>query len=197
VTSSADAAHPDPSTQARYQVRLDGGVAGARRISSGADVIVWVDALPSVPPPTAARRDEVLATMPARPAVVSAGLADAPAVAGWILALQEALGRRAYVAVVAAGAVESDGSWRAASEDQLAAGAVVDALAALGLDAASPEAAVACAAYQGLRPAVGHLVTASVSARRLDAAGHGELVARAVAGGPSADVVVHRLHRDA
>jgi hypothetical protein len=197
VTSSADAAHPDPSTQARYQVRLDGGVAGARRISSGADVIVWVDALPSVPPPTAARRDEVLATMPARPAVVSAGLGDAPAVAGWILALQEALGRRAYVAVVAAGAVEADGSWRAASEDQLAAGAVVDALAALGLDAASPEAAVACAAYQGLRPAVGHLVTASVSARRLDAAGHGELVARAVAGGASSDVVVHRLHRDA
>ncbi|RIJ53428.1 hypothetical protein DZF99_14545, partial [Clavibacter phaseoli] len=148
MTSTADAAHPDPSTQARYQVRLDGGVAGARRIAAGADVIVWVDALPSVPPPTAARRDEVLATMPARPAVVSAGLADAPAVADWILALQTALGRRAYVAVVAAGAVEADGSWRACAEDQLAAGAVVDALAALGIDATSPEAAVACAAYQ-------------------------------------------------
>ncbi len=196
MTSSADAAHPDPSTQARYQVRLDGGVAGARRIAAGADVIVWVDALPSVPPPTAARRDEVLATMPARPAVVSAGLADAPAVADWILALQTALGRRAYVAVVAAGTVEADGSWRACAEDQLAAGAVVDALAALGIDATSPEAAVACAAYQQLRPAVGHLVTASVSARRLDAAGHGGLVAAALAAGPD-DVVVHRLHRDA
>ncbi|MBF4618286.1 2-phosphosulfolactate phosphatase [Clavibacter sp. VKM Ac-2873] len=196
MTSSADAAHPDPSTQARYQVRLDGGVAGARRIAAGADVIVWVDALPSVPPPTAARRDEVLATMPARPAVVSAGLADAPAVADWILALQTALGRRAYVAVVAAGAVEADGSWRACAEDQLAAGAVVDALAALGIDATSPEAAVACAAYQQLRPAVGHLVTASVSARRLDAAGHDDRVAEALAAGP-ADVVVHRLHRDA
>ncbi len=196
MTSSADAAHPDPSTQARYQVRLDGGVAGARRIAAGADVIVWVDALPSVPSPTAARRDEVLATMPARPAVVSAGLADAPAVADWILALQTALGRRAYVAVVAAGTVEADGSWRACAEDQLAAGAVVDALAALGIDATSPEAAVACAAYQQLRPAVGHLVTASVSARRLDAAGHGGLVAAALAAGP-VDVVVHRLHRDA
>ncbi|WP_316289750.1 2-phosphosulfolactate phosphatase [Clavibacter michiganensis] len=196
MTSSADAAHPDPSTQARYQVRLDGGVAGARRIAAGADVIVWVDALPSVPPPTAARRDEVLATMPARPAVVSAGLADAPAVADWILALQTALGRRAYVAVVAAGTVEADGSWRACAEDQLAAGAVVDALAALGIDATSPEAAVACAAYQQLRPAGGHLVTASVSARRLDAAGHGGLVAAALAAGP-VDVVVHRLHRDA
>ncbi|MDO4065206.1 2-phosphosulfolactate phosphatase [Clavibacter michiganensis] len=196
MTSSADAAHPDPSTQARYQVRLDGGVAGARRIAAGADVIVWVDALPSVPPPTAARRDEVLATMPARPAVVSAGLADAPAVADWILALQTALGRRAYVAVVAAGTVEADGSWRACAEDQLAAGAVVDALAALGIDATSPEAAVACAAYQQRRPAVGHLVTASVSARRLDAAGHGGLVAAALAAGP-VDVVVHRLHRDA
>ncbi len=196
MTSSADAAHPDPSTQARYQVRLDGGVAGARRIAAGADVIVWVDALPSVPPPTAARRDEVLATMPARPAVVSAGLADAPAVADWILALQTALGRRAYVAVVAAGTVEADGSWRACAEDQLAAGAVVDALAAPGIDATSPEAAVACAAYQQLRPAVGHLVTASVSARRLDAAGHGGLVAAALAAGP-VDVVVHRLHRDA
>ncbi|WP_316310357.1 2-phosphosulfolactate phosphatase [Clavibacter michiganensis] len=196
MTSSADAAHPDPSTQARYQVRLDGGGAGPRRIAAGADVIVWVDALPSVPPPTAARRDEVLATMPARPAVVSAGLADAPAVADWILALQTALGRRAYVAVVAAGTVEADGSWRACAEDQLAAGAVVDALAALGIDATSPEAAVACAAYQQLRPAVGHLVTASVSARRLDAAGHGGLVAAALAAGP-VDVVVHRLHRDA
>ena len=196
MTSTADAAHPDPSTQARYQVRLDGGVAGARRIAAGADVIVWVDALPSVPPPTAARRDEVLATMPARPAVVSAGLVDAPAVADWILALQTALGRRAYVAVVAAGAVEADGSWRACAEDQLAAGAVVDALAALGIDATSPEAAVACAAYQQLRPAVGHLVTASVSARRLDAAGHDGRVAEALAAGP-ADVVVHRLHRDA
>jgi len=196
VTSPADAAHPDPSTQARYQVRLDGGVAGARRIAGGADVIVWVDALPSVPPPTAARRDEVLATMPARPAVVSAGLADGPAVADWILALQTALGRRAYVAVVAAGTVEADGSWRACAEDQLAAGAVVDALAALGIDATSPEAAVACAAYQQLRPAVGHLATASVSARRLDVAGHDALVAEALAAGP-ADVVVHRLHRDA
>ncbi|MBF4631636.1 2-phosphosulfolactate phosphatase [Clavibacter phaseoli] len=196
MTSTADAAHPDPSTQARYQVRLDGGVAGARRIAAGADVIVWVDALPSVPPPTAARRDEVLATMPARPAVVSAGLVDAPAVADWILALQTALGRRAYVAVVAAGAVEADGSWRACAEDQLAAGAVVDALAALGIDATSPEAAVACAAYQQLRPAVGHLVTASVSARRLDASGHDGRVAEALAAGP-ADVVVHRLHRDA
>ncbi len=196
MTSSADAAHPDPSTQARYQVRLDGGVAGARRIAAGADVIVWVDALPSVPPPTAARRDEVLATMPARPAVVSAGLADAPAVADWILALQTALGRRAYVAVVAAGTVEADGSWRACAEDQLAAVAWGDALAALGIDATSPEAAVACAAYQQLRPAVGHLVTASVSARRLDAAGHGGLVAAALAAGP-VDVVVHRLHRDA
>jgi len=196
VTSPADAAHPDPSTQARYQVRLDGGVAGARRIAGGADVIVWVDALPSVPPPTAARRDEVLATMPARPAVVSAGLADGPAVADWILALQTALGRRAYVAVVAAGTVEADGSWRACAEDQLAAGAVVDALAARGIDATSPEAAVACAAYQQLRPAVGHLATASVSARRLDVAGHDALVAEALAAGP-ADVVVHRLHRDA
>jgi hypothetical protein len=196
VTSSADAAHPDPSTQARYQVRLEGGVAGARRIAAGADVIVWVDALPSVPPPTAARREEVLATLPARPAVVSAGLRDAPAVAAWILALQEALGRRAYVAVVAAGAVEADGSWRACAEDQLAAGAVVDALAALGIDATSPEAAVACAAYQQLQPAVGHLLTASVSARRLDAAGHDALVAEALAAGP-ADVVVHRIHRDA
>ena len=196
MTSPADAAHPDPSTQARYQVRLDGGVAGARRIAGGADVIVWVDALPSVPPPTAARRDEVLATMPARPAVVSAGLADGPAVADWILALQTALGRRAYVAVVAAGTVEADGSWRACAEDQLAAGAVVDALAARGIDATSPEAAVACAAYQQLRPAVGHLATASVSARRLDVAGHDALVAEALAAGP-ADVVVHRLHRDA
>jgi len=38
---------------------------------------------------------------------------------------------------------------------------VVDALVALGIDHTSPEAAVACAAFEGLRHAATHLIGAS------------------------------------
>jgi hypothetical protein len=43
----------------------------------------------------------------------------------------------------------------------------VDALAAVGIDYSSPEAAAACAAFTGLRGAVAHLLTASVSGQEL------------------------------
>ncbi|MDQ2689363.1 MAG: phosphosulfolactate phosphohydrolase, partial [Chloroflexota bacterium] len=56
---------------------------------------------------------------------------------------------------------------RFAVEDQLGAGAVIDALAGLGLDHSSPEAAVACEAFRGLRRATRHLLTASGSGREL------------------------------
>jgi 2-phosphosulfolactate phosphatase len=59
---------------------------------------------------------------------------------------------------------DRDGQWRYAVEDQLAAGAVIDRLSELGLDATSTEAAAAEAAYRSLSRAVGHLMTASVSA---------------------------------
>jgi hypothetical protein len=45
------------------------------------------------------------------------------------------------------------------------AGAVIAGLGTFGIDATSPEAAVAEAAYRGLERAVGHLMTASVGGR--------------------------------
>lgn len=134
--------------QQRYQLRFDWGVAGAQAVAADADVLVWIDALDPVPAP--------LDLMPERPAVVETGLPDAVAVAEWILAFQEQRARRTVVALVAAGARRSAGL-RFAVEDLLTAGAVVDALETRGIDAFSPEAAAADAAYRTLRGAAGHL----------------------------------------
>ena len=157
----------DPAAQARYQVRFDIGVPGAARVARAADVLVWADQVvtdgaggPSRAEATVRVPAEALAASPDA-AVVAAALHDANAVAVWILAEQERLGRRAYVAVIAAGRAD-DGF---AADDVLAAGAVVDALVALGIDDTSPEAAVAASAFAGLRRAVAHLATASVSGR--------------------------------
>ncbi|MFC4242462.1 2-phosphosulfolactate phosphatase [Gryllotalpicola reticulitermitis] len=101
--------------------------------------------------------------------VVAANLRNFSAVARWVLAYQQQIGHRVNVAVVAAGERRADDTLRPAVEDQLGAGAVVGALAALGIDACSPEAAVAAGGFDALRRAVGHLLTASVSARELAA----------------------------
>ncbi len=150
----------EPRAQASYQVRFDQGVAGAHRVSGGADVIVWVDVLSDVPSPA-------VPDLPAGPAVLEAGFIDAAAVAAWLLAEQERLGRRLYIAIVAAGG--DDGAF--AADDVLAAGAVVDALVDLGVDDTSPEAAVACGAFTSLRRAVRHLTGASGSGRAAVASG--------------------------
>lgn len=160
-----------PVAQAKYQVRFDQGVEGVRRIGDGVQVVVWVDQTTdaasgpgtdaaSVPQP-------VLDAAPGDAAVLAASLRDAAAAAAWILAEQERLGRRAYLAVVAAG--RADGGF--AADDVLAAGAVIDALIELGIDDTSPEAAVASAAFAGLRRAVAHLATASAGGRAAIAAG--------------------------
>jgi hypothetical protein len=156
------------SEQARYQVRFDFGVAGAHAIGADADVIVWVDAL----------GDSTLdlAALPAGAALITTGLANAVAAADWIMAEQLRLEKRFATAVIAAGA-DRNGQWRYAVEDQLAAGAVIDRLSELGLDATSPEAAAAEAAYRSLSRAVGHLMTASVSAHNgADAPGESRAV---------------------
>ncbi|MFE4467573.1 hypothetical protein ACFRFH_02050 [Leifsonia sp. NPDC056824] len=159
----------DPSTvpaahrQAKYQVRFDWAADGAAAVAADADVVVWVDAIED--------RPVAEAVLPGTGAVVAAGLADAAAVAAWVLAEQVRLGRRAMVALVAAGGTSAGGGTRFAVEDLLAAGAVVDALATLGIDYSSPEAAAACAAFTGLRGAVAHLLTASVSGQERIAAG--------------------------
>lgn len=165
-TTDSDA--PAAYRQAKYQVRFDWAADGARAVAGDADIVIWVDALGNgaiaAPAPD-------LAAVPGQGAVVAAGLTNPSAVAAWALAEQVRLGRRAMIAVVAAGGSTASGSPRFAVEDLLAAGAVIDALAALGIDYSSPEAAAACAAFTGLRGAVAHLLTASVSGQELVAAG--------------------------
>ena len=141
--------------QSRYQVRFDFGVAGAHAVGTDADVIVWVDALGAI--------SADLSSLPTGAAIIATDLANARAAADWVMAEQLRLEKRFATAVIAAGA-EREGEWRYAVEDHLAAGAVIDRLSELGLDATSPEAAAAEAAYRSLARAIGHLMTASVSA---------------------------------
>ncbi|WP_258062781.1 MULTISPECIES: 2-phosphosulfolactate phosphatase [unclassified Rathayibacter] len=159
----APAASVDQST---YQIRFEWG-ARALRVLAPAHVTVLVDALPGGEGPD-------LGGVEGR--VVRAGLADRSAVARWILERQHENGGRTSVNVIALGDVDDSGGARFAMEDQLAAGAVVDALIGLGIDHVSPEAAVACASYEGLRRACAHLLTASESGRLLAAEGRADEV---------------------
>ena len=143
-----------PRSQTSYQVRFEWGTSGAASVAVDADVVAWIDELGSEPVPSDARR---------------VALAEAEEFAQWCLTRQEELGGRFRIAVVAAGATQADGSLRFAVEDLLGSGAVIDALAELGIDHQSPEAAAAAAAYTGLRRATTHLINASVSARELRA----------------------------
>ncbi|PYY64980.1 hypothetical protein DEJ30_05855 [Curtobacterium sp. MCPF17_003] len=169
-------------TQEKYQVRFAWGPGGAARIAHGAHLLVWVDALPATSDAAAQRRAlrNVTAQLPQGPEVVLGHLGNAAVVAERVTGLQAARGDRCVVAIVAAGlhhtAALDDAAEAAgesvdvadapdfAVEDLLAAGAVVDALAEVGIDHTSPEAAAACAAYTGLRRAVRHLVSASEGA---------------------------------
>jgi 2-phosphosulfolactate phosphatase len=101
------------------------------------------------------------------PTVIAGSLRNAAAVADAVLALQERLGDRATVAVIPAGERHASGALRPAVEDLLGAGAIVDALTAVGIDHCSPEAATASSAYYALRRGIGHLVSASATAEEL------------------------------
>ncbi|KRA25611.1 phosphosulfolactate phosphohydrolase [Microbacterium sp. Root61] len=177
-----------PFDQSRYQVRLEWGTEGLARLAP-ADVVVVVDVLRfSTTVTDAAARGEsvpldesahavsingavVAAQAAASGAVVMLGsLRNASAVAEAILAEQQRRGERTSVAVIACGerADRADSTaLRFAVEDQLGAGAVIDALAVRGIDHSSPEAAVACEGFRGLRAAVRHLLTASGSGQEL------------------------------
>jgi hypothetical protein len=175
-----------PRTQQKYQVRFAWGTGGAARTAPGAHLVVWIDVLPA-----RATRDDgarrralraLAAQLPDGPEVVLGHLGNAAAVAERVTRLQDKRGDRCVVAIVAAGRHHPPGDDAAeaageaadvpeapdfAVEDFLAAGAVVDALAEVGIDHTSPEAAAACAAYTGLRRAVKHLVSASEAAAAL------------------------------
>lgn len=177
-----------PFDQSRYQVRLEWGADGLRRLAPS-DIVVVVDVLrfsSTVSREVAAGRsvplDEsahavsingaaIAAAAAEAGATVMAGcLRNASAVASAVLAEQTARAARTSVAVIAAGELtgrEQGAPVRVAVEDQFGAGAVVDALASLGIDHTSPEAAAACEAFRGLRRAVRHLLTASGSGQEL------------------------------
>jgi 2-phosphosulfolactate phosphatase len=166
TSESATANATPPSTaeaQGTFQVRFDWGIQGARAIAaSGADAIVWVDQLGTVslPSETSPTRLPTITT-------VHGTIQSSAALAAWALQRQTELGGRFTIAVVAAGEPRDDGSLRFAVEDLLAAGGIIDALTAVGIDHCSPEAAAASAAYVGLSRASRHLITASVSGQNL------------------------------
>ena len=156
----------DPLAQTKYQVRFDWGLAGAHAVASDADIVIWVDVVPSFAEPAEDEPSVAVAlgaSVPAGAAIIAGAVNSAAAVARRVLAEQERLGRRAMVSLVAAGEPREGGGVRFAVEDLLGSGAVIDALAAAGIDYASPEASAACAAFTGLRGAVAHLLTASAS----------------------------------
>jgi 2-phosphosulfolactate phosphatase len=176
-----------PFDQQRYQVRHDWGVEGLRRLAP-ADVVVVVDVLRfSTTVTDAVARGEtppldvsahalslngaaVAAAAETGATVLLGCLRDARAVADAVLDIQRRRAERTSIAVIAAGELagrQSGAPLRFAVEDQLGAGAVIDALGAVGIDHTSPEAAAACEAFRGLRGAVRHLLTASASGQEL------------------------------
>ena len=170
----------DEAGAAALAERLGGVVAGRRGEAgptlspmsfAGAEAVDELDGPVVIPSPNGGA---IAARLAEREVVVLAGaLRNRTAVADRVLALQEERGERTIVAIVAAGEQETPAGADARSairftiEDQLAAGAIVDALVGLGIDHTSPEAAVACAAFEGLRHATTHLIGASGSAVEL------------------------------
>ena len=127
-----------PHSQSQYQVRFDWGVEGAATIARDVDVFVFVDVLPVNP-----GLDLVTALADHPAAIVAGSLRNAAAVARWALERQGDKGDRFTVAVIASGEVRDDASTRFALEDMLGAGAIIDALATVGIDYYSPESAAA------------------------------------------------------
>lgn len=159
MPSETTAPHP----QSHYQVRLHVAVTPQHLpvLLMRADHAIVVDVLddgefarhPTVADPVAD--------------VSVAGFRTRTAAARAVLDAQAERGDRVFVDLITP--ARPDGQF--AVEDFLAAGAIVDALASLGVDFASPEAAAACAAFTSLRRAVTHLVTASAAGQAWSAAG--------------------------
>ncbi|MDU0344804.1 2-phosphosulfolactate phosphatase [Microbacterium sp. KSW2-29] len=185
----------DPAlSQSDYQVRLDWGLGGLRRLAP-AHVVVIVQPLGLTAHALAAvenaagldvSTDDDEAAALARAAhetgahVVAGGLRNAAAVAAHVLEVQRTRAERTSISILAAGATDLEGP-RFAVEDLLGAGAVVAALGDLGIDHASPDAAVAGEGFRALGGAVRHLLTASGGGRTLAADGGREAVLAAAA----------------
>lgn len=186
--------HPALS-QSDYQVRLEWGGAGLSRLAD-AHVVVLVQTLglsaralaaAEAGAPFDAVDDAAAALVRASAAtgahVVVGGLRNAAAVAAHVLEVQRTRGERTSISIVAAGypdGADAEGL-RFAVDDLLGAGAVVAALGDLGIDHASPDAAVAGEGFRALGGAVRHLLTASGTGRRLAADGRRDEVLAAAA----------------
>lgn len=150
----------DSRAQSTYQVRLGWGSDGLERLAQ-AGIVVVVDAIGA--------SDELAsraAELPHGPAVFVASLRNATATAKAVMDEQIARGGRTAINLVLAG---DEGSF--AVEDYLAAGAIGDALSALGLDHSAPDVAVATEGFRPLKRALKHLLSASASGLALSAEG--------------------------
>ncbi|WP_154096202.1 2-phosphosulfolactate phosphatase [Microbacterium testaceum] len=185
----------DPHAQSDYQVRFDWGRRGSDRLAPAHVVVVvqtlglTAHALSAVEHGAAldlAGDDDpaaalALAAEAAGAHVVVGGLRNAAAVADHVLAVQRARGERTSISIVAAGYPDGDEAVRFAVDDLLGAGAVIAALGDLGIDHASPDAAVAGEGFRALGGAVRHLLTASGTGRALAADGGRDGVLHAAA----------------
>lgn len=141
-----------PKAQSQYQVRFDIGVDSPLAGSDDLDLVVLIDTL--------GLNDRVPS---AKVQIVQGGFSNPSAIAAWTLEAQSRANDRCTVLVLAVEGVSSE----FAVENFLAAGAVIDSLASVGIDYCSPEAASACAAFLGLKCALTHLVSASTAGRSL------------------------------
>ncbi len=151
----------DPRSQSTYQVRLAWGSQGLARLAD-AEVVIVVDAI--------GRSDELVALaarLPHRPLVLAGSLRNATATAKAAYDEQLARGGRTAIDLVLAG----DGDGGFAVEDYLAAGAIGDALSALGIDHSAPDVAVATEGFRPLTRALKHLLAASATGLELVAEG--------------------------
>jgi 2-phosphosulfolactate phosphatase len=181
-----------PHDQRRYQVRMEWGVPGLERLAP-ADIVVVVDVLRfsttvigilerdgESPLDAAAHAVSINGAAVAEAAVrtealvLLGALRNASAVGAAVAAEQGRRGDRTSIAVIAAGELtgsEAGAPLRFAIEDQLGAGAVIDALGRHGIDHTSPDVAAACESFRALRRATKHLLTASGSGLELLDAG--------------------------
>jgi 2-phosphosulfolactate phosphatase len=123
--------------------------------------------------------------------VLGACLRNRTAVASWLTRELSRLPIPAVIAVVAAGERWKDNSLRPAAEDLWGAGAVIAALASLGVTGLSPEARSAAAAWHAVEPALPAALAGCASGAELVGAGFGRDVA--IAGELDASVCVPLL----
>lgn len=150
----------DSRAQSTYQVRLGWGTEGIERLAQSG-IVVIVDAIGD-----AAELAASAASLPHAPTVYRGSLRNATATARAIVDEQLARGGRTAINLVLAG---DDGAFTV--EDYLAAGAIGDALSALGLDHSAPDVAVATEGFRALKRALKHLLSASAAGLALAAAG--------------------------